>query len=170
MIRVQIVALELHMQNGSPWPHLNIKIVFPGMGFPIIKIRQSHDLLIFIMKIPILLRQHLYIHSSEAQGWIQNLCGFYTQPSFSYNAKIFREWISQQFKVICCILKKKVFVLVSKSSEGMVYTQYKIQGYSVGPIIKQLSTNANNKHSIAPLRYSLHFVWSSRCHTITIGK
>ena len=45
---------------------------------------------------------------------------------------------------------------------------HKIQGYSVGPIATQLSTNVHSKHSIAPVRYNLHFVCSSRCHTITM--
>ena len=44
----------------KPRACLNIKTVFSGMGFSIIKIRRSSDRLIFIMGIPILLRL-LYI-------------------------------------------------------------------------------------------------------------
>ena len=38
-------------------PRRNIKIVFPGMGISIIKIRRSRDRLISIMGRPILVRQ-----------------------------------------------------------------------------------------------------------------
>ena len=44
----------------DPEPCLNIKAVFPVIGIPNIKMRQSWDSLIFIMGIPILVR-HLYI-------------------------------------------------------------------------------------------------------------
>ena len=42
-------------------PCLNIKTIFPGMGIPMLKIRQSWDRLIFNMGIPILVRWHLYL-------------------------------------------------------------------------------------------------------------
>ena len=42
---------------------LNIKTVFPGMEFSIIKIRRSWDSLIFIMGIPIMVRRRLYIET-----------------------------------------------------------------------------------------------------------
>ena len=42
-----------------PGPCLNMKTAFPGMAFLIIKIRQSLHRLIFIMGIPILVRQSL---------------------------------------------------------------------------------------------------------------
>ena len=45
----------------SSGPHLNIKMVFPGIWISILKIRQSWNRLIFIMGIPILLRWYLYI-------------------------------------------------------------------------------------------------------------
>ena len=47
-----------------PGPRLNIKMVFPGMGMSMIKIRQSWDSLIFVMGIPILVRTHLYIETA----------------------------------------------------------------------------------------------------------
>ena len=47
--------------------HLNIKMVFSGMDISIIKTRQSWDCLIFIMEIPIPLRQHVYI---ETAPWL----------------------------------------------------------------------------------------------------
>ena len=53
------------MQAVSNWhkscPHLNVNIVFPGMVISIIKIKWSWDHLIFIMRIPVLVRQHFYI-------------------------------------------------------------------------------------------------------------
>ena len=42
-------------------PHLKIKMVFPGMGISIIKIRWLQDNLIFIIGIHILVRKHFYI-------------------------------------------------------------------------------------------------------------
>ena len=57
-----------------PWPCLNIKTVFPGMGIPMLKIRRSWDRLIFKMGIPILVRRRLYIetgpcdHSAVVHG------------------------------------------------------------------------------------------------------
>ena len=46
-----------------PGGHFIIKTVIEGLWIPIMKIRRSHDRLIFIMGIPILLRQHLYIEA-----------------------------------------------------------------------------------------------------------
>ena len=53
---------------SPPGPHFNIKIVFPGMWVSIIKIRPLWDHLIFIMGIPVLVRQHLYIEVVPASG------------------------------------------------------------------------------------------------------
>ena len=52
------------------WTCLIIKMIFPGMGIPIIKIRQSWDCLIFIIGIPMLARWHLYIGMT---GWQKEL-------------------------------------------------------------------------------------------------
>ena len=46
--------IKLHMA------YFNIKAVFPGMGIPMVKIRQSWDCRVFIMGIPVLVRQQLY--------------------------------------------------------------------------------------------------------------
>ena len=46
-----------------PLTLLNIKTFFPGMGIPVLKIRQSQDRLIFNMVIPILVRWHLHIQT-----------------------------------------------------------------------------------------------------------
>ena len=43
---------------------LNIKTIFPGIGIPMLKIRWSRDHLIFNMRIPILVRWHLYTETS----------------------------------------------------------------------------------------------------------
>ena len=45
-------------------PCLNICTVFPAMGISIIKIRRSWDRLIFIMGIPILVRQQFYTEAA----------------------------------------------------------------------------------------------------------
>ena len=55
------------------WPRLNINTVFPRYGIPILKIRRSRDRLIFIMGIPMLVRQHLYIEA--APGLLLALSG-----------------------------------------------------------------------------------------------
>ena len=47
--------------SSYPGPQLNIKMIFPGIGISIMKIRWSSDHLIFIMGIPILVRWHLCI-------------------------------------------------------------------------------------------------------------
>ena len=41
---------------------------FPGMGIPMLKIRQSRDCLIFNMGIPILVRWHVYIETDSRRG------------------------------------------------------------------------------------------------------
>ena len=49
------MALYLHSHYGmTPGPSLNIEAIFPGMGIPMLKIRQSWDHLIFHMGIPTL--------------------------------------------------------------------------------------------------------------------
>ena len=50
-----------------PGPCLNIKS-FPGMGIPMLKIRQSWDCLIFFMGIPIMVRRHLYTETAPKTG------------------------------------------------------------------------------------------------------
>ena len=45
-------------------PRRNIKMVSPGMGIPMLKIRWSRDRLIFNMGILILVRGHLYIETA----------------------------------------------------------------------------------------------------------
>ena len=78
-------AFASAMKSG---PHVNIKTVFPGMSIPIVKIRKSHNRLIFIMVmliiigIPILVRRCLYIHDDVIKGNIfrvtGSLCGEFT--------------------------------------------------------------------------------------------
>ena len=58
--------IEISLVGQAPGLCLNIKMVFPGMGIPMLKIRQSWDL-IFNMEILILVRRHLYI---ETAPWI----------------------------------------------------------------------------------------------------
>ena len=56
--------LRTHLSHPGCWypgPCLNIKTVFPGMGIPMLKIRQSWDCLTFNMGIPILVGWQLYI-------------------------------------------------------------------------------------------------------------
>ena len=60
-------AMGCYIETRSvPWAHLNIKMVFSGMGIYIIKIRWSWDRLIYIMEISILVRRHHYI---ETEPW-----------------------------------------------------------------------------------------------------
>ena len=61
-IRAQAVSLPFDLFISlSPGPRINIETVFPGMGFPMLKIRRSRNRLIFNMGIPMLVRRHLYI-------------------------------------------------------------------------------------------------------------
>ena len=57
---------------------LSLKVVFPGMGISIIKIRRSRDRLIFIMGIPTLVRRCLYI---ETVPWYP-MCGLLSMVFF----------------------------------------------------------------------------------------
>ena len=62
---------QLHLME-EPGPGLNIKIVLPGMGIPMLKIRQSRDHLTFNVGIPILVIWHLY---TETASWAHfNIC------------------------------------------------------------------------------------------------
>ena len=56
---------ELKHRRKKPASHFNIKTVVPDIEIPIIKIRRSWDRLIFIMGIPIHIRQHLYIEMAQ---------------------------------------------------------------------------------------------------------
>ena len=52
----------IHIESqSSPGPHFNVITIFPGIGILILKIRLSHDRLIFVIGNPILIRWHLYI-------------------------------------------------------------------------------------------------------------
>ena len=52
-----------HWMNSGPC--LDIKTILLGMGIPMLKIRRSHDRLIFNMGIPILVKQYLYIETAQ---------------------------------------------------------------------------------------------------------
>ena len=56
-----VLEVSLGEHPLRPGPCFNIKDIFPGVGIPIMKIRQSYDSIIFIMGIPILVRLHLYL-------------------------------------------------------------------------------------------------------------
>ena len=47
-----------------------INTIFPGIGIETITIRRSHDRLIFIIGIPIPVRQHFY--AEKAFFWFEN--------------------------------------------------------------------------------------------------
>ena len=53
----------------TPGPCFNIKLIFPCMGIPMLKIRWLRDCLIFNMGIPILVRQHFYIEMAPRIWW-----------------------------------------------------------------------------------------------------
>ena len=57
-------------RHGSPRPRLNIKTVFPGMGIPRLMIRRTQDRLIINVRIPILVRRHLYIETARGFTYI----------------------------------------------------------------------------------------------------
>ena len=63
----------------EPMPHFNFKIIVPGMEISIIKIRWSWDHLIFIyvMGIPILIRQHLCIKMLLPQSLVNIMVSCY---------------------------------------------------------------------------------------------
>ena len=60
--------------KGNTGPHLNIKMVYPGMGIPIIKIRWSWDHLIFIMGIPIPGKMVFYIETPSSASVFNAPC------------------------------------------------------------------------------------------------
>ena len=71
-------SLALLVLN-APGPRLNIKRVFLGMGIPMLKIRWLWERLIFIMGIPILVRQRLYIEKVP-RCFVATLLPLYNSP------------------------------------------------------------------------------------------
>ena len=65
-----LILLLMCYHAGS---HLNIKMVFPSMGIPIIKIRRLSDRLIFIMGIPKWVSWFLYIEMTPNQSEVRML-------------------------------------------------------------------------------------------------
>ena len=61
-------SMESHARNSLQTNKLDPFSIwrpsFPGMGIPMLKIRWSHDHLVFNMGIPMLVRQHLYIENT----------------------------------------------------------------------------------------------------------
>ena len=63
MILIRVVFQDSQAWMRDPVPRLNIKTIFPGMGIPMLKIRQSQTHVIFNMGIPILVSRYLYIET-----------------------------------------------------------------------------------------------------------
>ena len=68
-------AMELRLScinpprnDHRPGPHFNIKTIIPGLGIPIIKIRQSWDHPILIMCIPVVVRLYLSVLRLKQDG------------------------------------------------------------------------------------------------------
>ena len=82
-----IVINTLHstlMSHEYPGTYLDIQTVFPGMGISIIKIRWSHDRLIFTMGIPILVRWYNY-NDLEMGIWNLIVCQKLVQTDIKIN-------------------------------------------------------------------------------------
>ena len=56
---------QLNESNYIPEPCLHIQTVFPGIGIPIVKMRRSGRLL-FLIKIPRVVRRHVYIQTGTS--------------------------------------------------------------------------------------------------------
>ena len=82
----QLISIQMIKKEG-PGLCFNIKTIFPGMGVPIIKVRQSWwDCLIFLMGILILVRAHPYIKMTPS--FVRNFDTFtenYTKSDHTYN-------------------------------------------------------------------------------------
>ena len=64
-LNIYCIYLLKNLRLG-PGPNRNMKTVFLGMWIPMLKIRRSDDRLIFNMRIPLLVRRHLYIETPTA--------------------------------------------------------------------------------------------------------
>ena len=62
--------------SSKPGPFLSIKMVCPCLGIPIIIIRESWDCLLFIVGIPILITQYLYIEMAPSSATFLNIACF----------------------------------------------------------------------------------------------
>ena len=88
-----MAADGLTTQGAALGPPLNTKTDFACMGIPVLNVRQSWDHLIFNMRIPILVRRHLY---TETPPWWLKL-SYFNQMFTKQNSIIqqiqFRSWI-----------------------------------------------------------------------------
>ena len=76
---------------GESGDHFNIKIIFPGIGISIVKMRRSWDRLIFTMGIPILANQTHetgYVNAlalqRDFQYWLRQHLYIEMPPEYSY--------------------------------------------------------------------------------------
>ena len=76
-------------------PHLNINTVFFGVGIPIIKARQSHNNLIFIMRIFILVNYFLILRQPQVitQVLYANFQNSYNTINSSYLIARYMYWV-----------------------------------------------------------------------------
>ena len=85
--------IEYIGEHHISWPCFNLKLIFHAVGILIIKIRQSHDCLIFITGIPVVVRCHIYIEIPHILKYVQNDC-FHFKTSygqhFIYNQLLFK--------------------------------------------------------------------------------
>ena len=72
--------------------HISIKkTVFPDMGIPMLKIRQSRDHFIFNMGIPMLVRWHFYTETAPLDTREEHFC------TLGVNWKFLKGWLSYKF-------------------------------------------------------------------------
>ena len=71
---VQVMAP--HRKQPTTRAPSQYKTIFPGMGIPLLKIRQSRDHLILNMGIPILVRQHLNINTAPRPWFNINMLSY----------------------------------------------------------------------------------------------
>ena len=84
-------VINNYLNQSEQGPCFNTKTIFPGIGIPIIKIRQSGEHLIFIMGIPLLVR--LYLHTESAPK-LQSVKPFpSTYKKVTKFCMIFQFWI-----------------------------------------------------------------------------
>ena len=153
-----------HHRRNQSGPRLDIKTVFPGMWFPMLKIRRSGDRLIFNMGILILVRRHLYIETRYLFLFNHHLFFFFSICSNDY-------WIQQPFHFFCCFrsyrqlqyllhLMKLFFIFNILYKQPRMYNVYWHTMFW-GQTSSHSSTRSINQHPQPSKIYSIpgHRLW-----------
>ena len=124
------MIVQPNSRNKQTGPDFIIKTIFLCIWIPVANIRRMWDRLMFVMRTPLLLREHLYIQMPPSSQLIVFVAVMY-RLMFPYSPRRFHwQWISNCISSVWCWCNHLIAVVVSDSfiSNRLVYLYFGWKG------------------------------------------